>query len=152
CLDGSRSLFQPKLALRQQVSERVDFSAYDLIVGRYAKSIAALGLQNDKSLKIALDVDDWDPDRYLSRMDAETSALQRFIFKWHLSNLRKALPQFLEQMATLWVANPDNLQSPLLAGARLLRNIPYPGTTAEQEVLPAPTAGEVVITIGSYLH
>ena len=147
--DGSRWLIQEQPQLRAQVERAVNLSDYDVIVGRFTRSIACLGLHRHSPAPLALDVDDWDPDRYRSRLEGRVNSVERAILERHLRNLHVGLPGVLDTVQTLWVANPDNLSEPPLRRAHVLPNIPFHAPGKFTDRLPE---GEVVMTIGSYAY
>ncbi|MCH6257923.1 glycosyltransferase family 4 protein [Puniceicoccaceae bacterium K14] len=151
-IDGSRSLLREQPKLRRYVGSKIEFNSYDLIVGRYAKSLTSLGLHHQAPMRLALDVDDWDLDVYESRKRAMKNILKKKVLDWHIHNVKNALPPLINSLSTIWVSNKENLDEPLLARARLLPNIPFLEDSNESQQTPFPGKGEIITTIGCYAH
>ena len=151
-IDEGRSLLRMRPELREYVDSKVDLNSYDLIVGRYAKSLTALGLHKERSMRLALDFDDWDLDVYQSRKLSAEGLWRKKILDWHIYNIRKALPPLINSLSAFWVSNKGNLDEPLLKGARFLTNIPFLEESNESLRIPFPEAGEIITTIGCFAH
>ncbi|MDQ8203603.1 glycosyltransferase [Pelagicoccus sp. SDUM812003] len=150
-VEGSRRLLATDPRLKNALESMVDLSRYDVVVGRYARSIAALGLHENAKPPVVLDIDDWDPDKYRSRLSGKVSAWERLILGWHLRNIEKASPSVIAGTRAQWVSNPSNLEEPLVSRARLLPNIPFEAEGSDLGDFPLPE-GKVLMTIGSYQH
>ena len=150
--NGSKSLYQRDHGLLQRLGDKLDLDQYDLVVGRYAKSLAKLGLPDGETPTL-LDVDDLDSDAYQSRIDQPgQSFLVRMLLRRHLLNIRGAQFSFLKRVKHLWVANPENLEHAELKDSELLQNIPFVAT--DEPINEAPVGDESfsAMTIASYNH
>lgn len=151
-LDSSRSLYKADSALLEQLSGKIGFEDYDIIVGRYAKSLAKLGLPNGK-VPVLLDIDDLDSDVYASRLNEPgNSLLECIVLKMHLRAIQRRLPKFLKRVDHCMVANSDNLDSPGVRSASVLPNIPFSLPEIPEPAPVDPSYANTIMVIGSYNH
>lgn len=150
--NGSKALYQTDHGLLQRLGAKLDLDQYDLVVGRYAKSLAKLGLPDGKTPTL-LDVDDLDSDAYQSRIDQPGQpCLARMLLRRHLQNIRESQFSFLKRVKHLWVANPENLEHAELKHSELLQNIPFVATDEPINETPVENESFSVMTIASYNH
>lgn len=151
-IDASRSLYSADTRLIQELEGEVCFDDYDVIVGRYAKSLSKLGLPNGR-VPVLLDIDDLDSDVYASRLDEPGKGVfERFILKQHLRNIQKRLPKFLERVDHCMVANVSNANAAGVRSVSMLPNIPFnlPTLTGSGDI--NPEHAKTIMVIGSYNH
>jgi hypothetical protein len=152
-LNPARSFYARDERLIAKLGDALDYGKYDLIVGRYARSLAKVGLPKDGVPPIVLDVDDLDTDAYESRLKQEGQGFWcRMLLKRHVSKIQKAQRDLLSQLKHLWVANPDNLKHPDCSLATVLPNIPFTGSRSDRNQEPVAKDCNVVMTIASYQH
>jgi glycosyltransferase involved in cell wall biosynthesis len=150
--NGSKSLYQTDHSLLLRLGDKLNLDQYDLVVGRYAKSLAKLGLPDGETPTL-LDVDDLDSDAYQSRIDQlGQSFLARLQLRRHLRNIREAQFSFLKRVKHLWVANPENLEHAELKHSELLQNIPFVATGEPINQTPVGDESLSAMTIASYNH
>lgn len=151
-LNASRSLYEKDARLCESLGQMIQEGDYDLVVGRYAKSLAKVGLPSGK-IPSVLDIDDLDSDVYASRLEAPNQgAFQKWMIRRHLKQIKRALPSFLKRLDHCWVANPENLNAPGLKDVSVLPNIPF-NQVADDEVVELSSAhAKNVMVIGSYNH
>lgn len=152
-LNPARSFFAKDQRLISKLGDALEYGEYDVIVGRYARSLAKLGLPQLGLPPVVLDIDDLDTDVYESRLRQEGQGrFAKLILSMHLYRIRKAENKLLSQIKYLWVANPDNLKNPTLQGARMLSNIPFVcGDDPINREAIAP-GNKTIMTIASYGH
>jgi hypothetical protein len=152
-LNPERSFYARDDQLISRLGDALDYDKYDLIVGRYARSLAKLGLPREGMPPVILDVDDLDTDAYESRLKQDGQGfLKRMFLKMHVGKIQKAQRDFLSQLKYLWVANPDNLKHPDCSLATVLPNIPFTEGRSDRNQEPVMRDCNIVMTIASYQH
>ncbi len=125
-LNPARSFYAKDERLIATLGDALDYGKYDLIVGRYARSLAKLGLPRKGLPPVVLDIDDLDSDAYESRLNQAGQGLfTKILLARHVKKLRKAQHQLFSQLDYLWVANSENLADTDLRSARVLPNIAF---------------------------
>lgn len=151
-IDASRSLYSADARLLQELEGKVCFDDYDVIVGRYAKSLSKLGLPNGR-VPVLLDIDDLDSDVYASRLNEPGKGVfERFILKQHLRNIQKRLPKLLKRIDHCMVANVNNLDGEGVGSVSVLPNIPFNLPKMPEPMLIASEYARTMMVIGSYNH
>ena len=150
--DFGRSLLQPIPKVLRALGGRYQPEGYDLVVGRYLPSIAAVGLPVD--VPVCLDVDDLDTDRLSGKLrNPNYTWLHRFIFKRQIGSITKQLPFFLKKFYHVWVCNPKNRSKFGLSKATVLPNIPLLKVAGEaSQTLDFPAGSREVGVIASFRY
>lgn len=122
-LDFGRSLLKPVPKVLKALEGCYNPEDYDLVVGRYLRSIAAVGVPS--SVPVCLDIDDLDTDRLEAKLNsASNSRWHRSIYRSQIRAMRKRLPAFLERFDHVWVCNPKDKNVFNLSSSTILPNIP----------------------------
>jgi glycosyltransferase involved in cell wall biosynthesis len=150
--DFGRSLLKPTPKVLRALDGRYKPENYDLVVGRYLPSIAAVGLPVD--VPVCLDVDDLDTDRLSGKLrNPDYTWLHRFIFKRQIGSITKRLPSFLKKFDHVWVCNPKNRSQFGLSKATVLPNIPLLEAAGEaSQPLDFPAESREVGVIASFRY
>lgn len=150
-VDPAWSYFGHDSLLIDSLKNSLNYQDYDLIVGRYARSLAKLGLPMAGSPPVVLDIDDLDTDIYESRLrSGAPNIFNRFILRRHIAKVRVAQDSYLKKIQHFWIANQENLSDPILRNGALLPNIPFDDEIADP--VPVQVGGLDIMTIGSYGH
>jgi hypothetical protein len=149
----ARTFYQVDHELIGKLKKQLHYDQYDLIIGRYARSLAKLGLPEDGLPPVILDIDDLDTDAYVSRSIQEgQSSWARFVLRRHVKKIEIAERELLQKLQHLWVANPDNLNHEVLKEAKLLPNVPFVRDEDPVNDDVVLECNHTVMTIGSYGH
>jgi hypothetical protein len=145
------------LAVRSRVRDDLrricDLSDYDVIVGRYAHSLARTDVLGSRPCIV--DIDDFDSSMVQTRlMQGRQSAL-------HANMDRRSLPELLKRESRIvaacdgaWVATANDLEKAGAGAAAVLPNIPYvPEGAIEPVDVPMPdNDSRILMTVGSLRH
>jgi hypothetical protein len=150
--DFGRSLLKPIPKVLRALDGRYKPENYDLVVGRYLPSIAAVGLPVD--VPVCLDVDDLDTDRLSGKLrNPDYTWLHRFIFKRQIGSITERLPSFLKKFDHVWVCNPKDRSQFGLSKATVLPNIPLLEVAGEAlQPLNFPAGSSEVGVIASFRY
>ncbi len=138
-------------ALVDRARQLIAENDYDLVVARYAHSIARSGFLG--LVPTLLDIDDVDTQIYQSRLDSpETPRWKRPLVKRRLRQVQRPFEQVLSQCSHLFVAKDADRQ--LVAGPAIsvLPNIAYASEEAAVEALPPNNASRRILFVGSFGH
>ena len=150
---GRRSVdYKPDKKVQSWFDEHVDLSRYDVIVGRYLRSLTKPGLLDRDN--VVLDVDDLDTEVYRSRLTVPgLNWLERWVIQNHIRQLDRIVPRQLGRIAHLWVANENDKAKPGLGGAVVLPNIPFSfANTNGSEPFPDQEITHSMLMVGSWSH
>jgi hypothetical protein len=150
--DFGRSLLKPIPKVLRALDGRYQPENYDLVVGRYLRSIAAVGLPVD--VPVCLDVDDLDTDRLSGKLrNPDNTWLHRFIFRRQIGSITKQLPSFLKKFDHVWICNPKDRSQFGLSNATVLPNIPLLEMEGEAlQPLDFPAGSREVGVIASFRY
>lgn len=148
-LDGSRSKYHPDPVALSQLRKIVDFTEYDLVVGRYLQSLARLSFPEGRCGCI-LDIDDLDSDIYKSKICA-SNGIKAFIGRYHLRNILKSEKALFRNASHCWVSNPENIGIEGPKEISLLANVPYSETETKALAITEESFLNVMIIAG-YAH
>ena len=110
--------------VRTEFLNIVNINDYDYIVGRYASSIAKLGLDKMSHKKIFIDVDDLHSEVISSRLNQKTDKwLNKLILKRMYSRIKFHEQSFYNRLKYKWVSNSSNKDIRYLMGSTFLPNI-----------------------------
>ena len=136
--------------VHQMFNDLLASRPYDLVVGRFLRSVTKAGAL--RNLPVILDVDAADTEIYRSRLKSATNPLVRAALRHHLRQLEKIIPEKLNACAGLWVANESDRSRPGLERARYLPNIPFAPPNAPRPVLlPDNPASRIILMVGTML-
>lgn len=136
----------PKLAASiKGVCDQVDAQ---FIVFRYARLFCAAGIETSTTLRVFVDVDDRDDQKYsskLKRLGNNVLPVDKFA-----SRLATVLKRKLAKASLIWFAAKDDIW-PIASSAhvRILPNVPH---SAPDETTPLDPSSEVVLFVGTYPH
>lgn len=135
-------------AIAHWLHDRLNTHQYDAIVSRYVKVTARSGALN--YAPVLIDVDDLESRVYESRAVApNTTNFQRWIFKRHLKQLNKILPEKLKQTHTQWLTNEADHNFPGMTNPHVLPNIPFIAKGAtEIQPFPENQTSKTIMTLG----
>jgi glycosyltransferase involved in cell wall biosynthesis len=150
--DFGRSLLKPIPKVLHALGVRYQPEVYDIVVGRYLRSIAAVGLPVD--VPVCLDIDDLDTDRLSGKLNNPGNTwLHRFIFKRQIGSITKRLPFFLKKFDHVWICNPKDRSQFGLSNATVLPNIPLLEVAGEvSQPLDFPAESREVGVIASFRY
>jgi glycosyltransferase involved in cell wall biosynthesis len=150
--DVGRSLLKPIPKVLRALGGRYQPEGYDLVVGRYLRSIAAVGVPS--GVPVCLDVDDLDTDRLDGKLNnPDNTWLHRFIFRRQIASITKRLPSFLRKFNHIWVCNPKDRAEFGLSDATVLPNIPLLEPDGEElQSLEFPSESLEVGVIASFRY
>ena len=131
---------------------RIDYKEYDFIVGRYASSIAKLGLDKMSHKKIFIDVDDLHSEVISSRLVQKTDNwLSKLILRRMYSRIQFHEQSFYERIQYKWVSNSCNKEIHYLSDATFLPNIAYKDICTA-DMPPPSLARQSIACIASFSH
>tara|TARA_B100001093_G_scaffold67680_1_gene57749 strand:- start:319 stop:1569 length:1251 start_codon:yes stop_codon:yes gene_type:complete len=138
--------------VRAEFLNRVNIKDYDFIVGRYASSVAKLGLDKMSHEKIFIDVDDLHSEVIASRLEQKTDkCLNKLILKRMYSRLKFFEQSFYERIQYKWVSNKCNKEIHYLSDSTFLPNIAYQNIDAKEMHLPNIEC-QSIACIASFSH
>jgi glycosyltransferase involved in cell wall biosynthesis len=144
--------YRPQEHLRCWLAERLQENPYDLIVGRYLRTLASSGALAWQP--VILDLDDYDCATQASRLQAPgLSALDRYSLRRQRRRLEKIVPRLLNRCAHIWVASGEDQKLLGSFPTSILPNIPFE-TDGAQPVSPCPPRPESkgILMVGSLHH
>lgn len=144
--------YRPDPKVQRWFAANVNLDRYDVIVGRYLRSLTKPGLLGRANL--VLDLDDLDTEVYRSRLNVpDLKTWERLAIKHHIRQLDKIIPNALARIPNIWVANENDRDRPGLNGAPVLPNIPY-CFAGQAPVQPFDDQGssKQVLMVGSWTH
>ena len=138
--------------VRAEFLNRINIKDYDFIVGRYASSIAKLGLDKMSHEKIFIDVDDLHSEVIASRLKQKTDKwLNKLILKRMYSRIKFYEQSFYQRIQYKWVSNKCNKKIHYLSDSIFLPNIAYQNIDAK-EIHPPNFECQSIACIASFSH
>ena len=138
--------------VRAEFLDKINIKDYDFIVGRYASSIAKLGLDKMSHKKIFIDVDDLHSEVIASRLEQKTDKwLNKLILKRMYSRIKFYEQSFYERIQYKWVSNKSNKEIHYLSDSTFLPNIAYQNIDAK-EMHPPNFDCQSIACIASFSH
>jgi hypothetical protein len=151
-IGGPGLWYRPQAHLRRWLAEHIQGHRYDLIVGRYLRTVANCGALDWPP--VLLDLDDYDCAAQASRLQQPgLSLLQRYSARRQLRRLERVVPRLLGRCAHLWVASREDQELLRPFPASVLPNIPFAMAGAEP-IPPCPPRAESqsILMVGSLRH
>jgi len=123
---GRRSIdYSADRFISPNIAKQIANYGYDVAVGRYILPTAKSGVLNS-SVPTIIDIDDYDPQVYIRRLDdPQLNFFQRSAIRHHTRQLKQLLPHILDKSKHLWVSCEDDIS--LFPGQHtsILHNIPF---------------------------
>jgi glycosyltransferase involved in cell wall biosynthesis len=151
-IGGPGLWYRPQAPLCRWLAEHVRGHHYDLIVGRYLRTVANCGALDWPP--VLLDLDDYDCATQASRLEQPgLSFLRRYSARRQLRRLERVVPSLLGRCAHLWVASREDQELLRSFPTSVLPNIPFAMFGAEP-VLPCPPRADShsILMVGSLRH
>ena len=142
----SRSALYSTDAVMRRSIEHINFSDFDLIVGRYLLPLASVGAFENKQTPVLIDIDDRDDRVIETRIQSpQTHMFLRMIYHVHLHQLRSVMAKLLSQADHLWFSSEQDVggvdtENTAMQSRSVLPNIPiHPNSDIENERAALPT-------------
>ncbi len=155
-LAGPGWMYRSTPQLIDQARQLVADNAYDLVVARYAHSLARSGWLG--LLPTILDIDDVDTQVHQSRLDSlDTPTWKRPLVARRLRQVRRPFERVLAECDHLFVAKEADrglVSGPLISerAISVLPNIAYTRDGATPQSLPPNDASRRMLFVGSFGH
>lgn len=148
--DAGRRLLEPSPGASRELRRQLDPGAYDLIVGRYLRTLVCCGLLPGP-VPVAVDVDDYPPALIRGRLP-HADPLTRWTLRRQLRFAEERIPELLSMAAQLWVTLPEDRKFPPLSSATVLPNLPFACDEQRHASLPDPAAPDHFGIIGTWTY
>jgi hypothetical protein len=151
-IGGMGLWYRPQADVVGWLTNRLQECRYDLIVGRYLRSLASSGALDYRP--VVLDLDDFDCGTQGNRLQQPgLSTLQRYSAWRQARQIEKAVGGLLGKCDHLWVAGREDQELLNSYPTSILPNIPFEldGATSVPPCLPRPESRSMLI-VGSLLH
>ncbi len=151
-IGGPGLWYRPQAHLCRWLAERMQGQRYDLVVGRYLRTVANAGALDWPP--VLLDLDDYDCAAQASRLQRPgLSFWQRYSARRQLQRLERVVPHLLGRCAHLWVASPEDQELLRSFPTSVLPNIPFAlaGVKPTPPCLPRAESHSLLM-VGSLRH
>ncbi|MEO1252266.1 MAG: glycosyltransferase [Pseudomonadota bacterium] len=151
------SLLRPRIVsyssdqkMRESMRQ-MDFSRYDLIVGRFFRPTARAGVLTEKDAPpVVIDIDDRDDRVFETRNEANRfNPVLGALNRWHARQIRTIMAELLPRARHLWFVSREDADGFNHPSTSLLPNISF--HAPETPPPPAPTS-RILLFVGSAVH
>lgn len=151
-VQGAQRVIAPELAYRPDPDFRAALTAKiaetgaKLVIFRYARLYCAAGIETGPDLRVMVDVDDRDDQKYASRLERMTGTRPAAALAGRLASV---LRMRLQHAALVWFAAGDDVWPLAPVITRVLANVPHDAPEA-----PPPVAEDsrTVLFVGTWKH
>jgi hypothetical protein len=140
--------YRPQPALRRMMLEMVETHRARVVLFRYIRSFCAAGLTCADGLRLIVDVDDRDDQKYQTTLMARLGPrlANSLPVKGLLARLRAVLRRRLRAASHVWFVAREDIWPLTPATTSLLPNVPY--WTSSQSRCPPASAGNAILFVG----
>lgn len=138
--------YRPDPAFRAALASKIAGTGADRVLFRYARLYCAAGIDDAPALRVLVDVDDRDDQKYASRLRLKLGA---GLARLAAARLARVLRARLERAGLVWFAAAEDAWPLARPAVQVLPNVPH---AAPEVPPPLDPASPVVLFVGSHAH
>ncbi|MEJ6396207.1 glycosyltransferase [Gymnodinialimonas sp. 2305UL16-5] len=157
-LGGAVRVLQParsygvEPALHANLTDHIARHSVDTVIFRYARLYCAAGIEAGQGLRVFVDVDDRDDQKYATLLNGALGSKLAAAapFRARLAHLATLLQTRLARASAVWFAAPEDIWPLAPARTALLPNVPY--WPKPKGIVPPSGTDEVLLFVGIHDH